>query len=346
MAERDRERRPALVDPDAIRPTLGLAEVEGVAGYGPPPEHLLAAAVYALAVWNRRGALREARGGAARRLRKAASEAERAIGAFGRSIVEAGDPALAGALGDAYREAARALAEAEAADHRGAAALASVQQEQARADDEVAAAEAEVGPFRDQETKLAAQLEVAEHDLRRTQARLARAEIELRNLNATGGGPAERAAMLEADVEARRAEATVLEGRVAERSRELGRVRRELALRVGRVAAAEEARRTAGKQAKKASSVHEAAQTAVERGRDAALFALGREALWRGVGGGLEGAEAAAGAEREWAARAREVALHDAALDGWDRGGFLKGASVLGAGLAIGLVTALVAAFG
>jgi hypothetical protein len=329
------------VDPEAIRPTLALDEIERMAGYGPRPEGLLEAVVYALAVLRRRSALREARIGARRRYRVAAQDAERALCAFGRRVVEAKedvDPPLRQAI----EAATRALAEAQAAAERGSTVLASVARDGARAEAEIAAANAEVGPIRDQETKLLAQLEVAEHDLKRVRARLSRAEIELRHLRGTESGSPEKVTMLEAEMEARRAEAGVLEGRVAARTQELGRVRRALSLCVGRVAAAEEARARAGQQSKAAADAEAAAQRVLDDRRDAALVAVGREALCRDLGRALEGFDAAEAAEREWASRGREAALYDAAIDGWDRGGLLKGAGALCAGIALVVVTAVV----
>lgn len=346
----------AIVDPVAIRTTLSRDAIERVAGYGAPPAGLLDAVAYVLAVARRRSALGELRAAAERRLRAAKGDAEEALRRLGRAVYDERHRLDAPALAEAIDAVDAASAEVVDAGARAASVLASVASDEARADAEIASARAQVDPLRDQETKLAAQREVAEHDLRRADARRKRVDIELRNLRASfeaqpslgapGTEGASKLGMLEADLAARDAEVRLLEGRVADRTADLGRVRRELAAAVARVAAAEEARRKIADQARLTAATQASETGAAESVQDAALVALGREALTRGVGRGMPAFDPAAAAERAWGERAREVALYDAAMDGFDRDGFRKGLGILAGSVAIIVLAIVVAVVG
>jgi hypothetical protein len=244
-AERASSPRPSLESARTSQPSLSPRTPSGsprdperaahaLAGYGEPPSGFGGAAPYLVRVGLRMFTLLRER----RELESVASERadvyERALDALGRALLNDHEVCAHEALREqvALVEAKqRALSEVEAAtrdvrarEERAIAAL-----EEARAK-----LEAELAPYVEAEHKAAREHEKLETELRRTQARVARAEIELRAIGkASLPPPAERVKSIESEREERANELARLTARHAEASTELGRARRELALRRG-----------------------------------------------------------------------------------------------------------------
>lgn len=312
------------------------AEVLRLADFGLPPEGFFGAIPYALNVFQRKRVLAAARAAVARRRSGAQKRAAAELAVLGQALLDQQAEVDLSALRSFIEAAERTGAKAAESNADQARAEASATEGRAAITDELGAAQAEVDPFRDQETKLRSQLEVRGHDLKRAQAQLKRVEIQRRN--APGGGDE----LLDADFEARQAEVSLLEGKVKELQTELGRVRRELATRLGRVAAIEEDRRKAEAGFVGSTGLHKgSARTARDEG-EMALAELAEEALRQQLAGGA--GESAAKGEKallDRDERLRDEKLHDRALAAFDNSTYLRGWGLIGTA-ALLIVVALI----
>src|SRR5690606_6572845 len=153
-------------------------------------------------------------------------------------------------------------------------------------------------------------------DLRRAEARLARVEIELRNLAALTRPDAARRQVLEAERQARRAEVEAAQAKVDELAPKLAEARRELAVVLAAINDLVEQRRKVDAAEARADRLHLSAAGEAERAYHAAVIELAREAERLGIAQTVA-PDPARKAERMRAAhetRAREVKMHEAAL--------------------------------
>lgn len=309
-------------------------EALALAGYGPAPSGLWPSVMYAIHVFSRRRELAVSLDEAKRNHAAARAACDGALVAVGRELraraaelgldeLRAQLDAVDRALGESStREQARAQAEAIASARR------------SDLDQRIEAAKREIGPFRDRETKLVTALGVKEQDLKRAQARLHRAEIELRNLTSAAPGTSideARKAMLEGDIVARRAEVAALEPPVKELQAQLGPVRRELAQRTTLLATLEDEKRKAEESLRRDEEALAAAGQSATRELENAYRELGEAALHRDLArptGDL--AVRATSASAAAGVAARKERLHEAALDAWDRPAFKRGATIIG----------------
>jgi chromosome segregation ATPase len=312
------------------------AEVRATAAYGAAPAGLLECVPYTLHVLQRRRALRAARAEAQRKQASATRSAHQALVELGRALYEQSDSLDLGALATRLDEVRRAWHAARERGEQRSKAETEAAQRRRELDESIEEAQAEANPWRDRETKLRTQLQTREHSLKRAEAQLQRAEIELRNARAAETPDGDRLQMLQADRDTRQNEVELARTKVRELTDELGQVRRELSSRLGRVTALQEERRQAESTLTQATKVHASTAAQAERELDEALAALGEDALGRGLADAAgEATERARQQCRQRDARAREVRLYERAADAWDRRAFGRGAAVLGAAAAL-----------
>ncbi len=333
---------PQVVAPTAVEkpapkpsPAVIAARLRQEAGYGLPPDSLLASVPYAASVWIKRRGLRVRLAEVTARERVLA----RALDKRRRELAEA---LLAEPRAEAISRLAPLISTARTVHERESR---QADERRAHAQSEAAArgaaqeaidrAARDVAPLRDEETRATRALEAAKGELARTQAALRRVEIELRNAAQTGPADGEALASLQATRSSRQAEVSLLAGRVEERSAALGAARRELAMRVGRQAAAEEeARRVAG------STLRVQASSEL----DPALVQLSDAALRADLGElAAPQARACAAARDAWTSARGEREMLGEAEKSFDADAFRRGAAILGAGAAL-IVSALLVA--
>lgn len=312
-----------------------------MAGYGDPPGGYLEAIPYVIHVAQRRAELKRQHQASIVRRAAAERDAHAKLSALGDALLaRAGSPELAPLRAyldpaDRAREGTRLRGEAAKQVDSGAA-------EARRAlDEKIAEAEKSIEPLRARETALLAEIQKHEDGMRRIQARLQRAEIEIRNLGtAQPYEPAETAAKRsasEAEREARRAEIATIEARIRDTNEQLGQVRREIAVKTGALATLEEERRRADSaHAQLAGTTASLASAAADQ-ETAALIALAEEALRRRLAApaGPLLVDPAAAATTALARATRDVALHARALDAYHRPTLMRGLTVLGTAAAI-----------
>jgi hypothetical protein len=207
-------------------------------------------------------------------------------------------------------------------------------------EERIAAARTAAEPHRARETELAAVMAKHEGELRRAQAGLQRAEIELRNLQPDQ--EAKRPAIT-AGRDTRRTEVAAIEPRVRDAGAALEAARRELGLRITAIAALEEEQRRADAALAQAAGAQAAAAGQASHAESLALRGLGDAAL-RHPDLAVHAAgpfEAATRAATTFANATRDVALHRRALLAWDRPAMTRGGAILGAVTAVILVMLL-----
>jgi hypothetical protein len=331
---------PATPAPVAAAPPLDLARVAAIADYGPPPGGILACVPYAALVLTRRRALSAALIDLRRLEKTAERDREEALIALGRALHAARDE-----LAPLTRELAAADEAGQLAGQRAGEweeARRTAESQRASLDAKIAEAARAALPYRDRETKLATQMEVRETDLRRAKARLSRAEIELRNL-AQSQADASRSELLEAERVARQAEASAAQAHVDELAPKLAEARRELAVLLSAENDLRAQRRAVDALDARSEHAHHGVASEAERAYHAAVVELASQALARSLADRVAPDQAKA-AQRMRAAfdtRAREVALHEAALVAYDRIGFQKGAALIAGAAFIVLITLL-----
>ena len=312
-------------------------EVQRIAGYGKPPDGLLAAIPYALHVLSRRGVLKREAEQAKQLRRSADASARRALIDLGRALYERRDAIDLGEISSRVEAVRRATGEVVVNQRDPRATRKEIDEKRAELEARAREANADLAPWRDKETRLNTQLNIKKGELDRVNARLKRIEIEIRNVTARvrqAGGTADEAqlAALEADAEARRAEAAVAEGPVRELLEELATVRREVAARAAVTATIDQERRSMEELAREVDG--ELSRTAAHATAEAeeAFLALGEEGHVRGLDETLPShaakVEAALGQLED---RRRREELHMKAIDAWDRPAMKKGAIVIGA---------------
>lgn len=307
-------------------------EVAALADYGRAPDGIFGAVPYAVLVFTRRRALSRALGDLRRLRTTARNDARETIVELGRALHERGDAGelaplshLLSAADAAGRVAGQKTEEwtkaREVADTQRASLGAKIEQ-----------AEKAAGPYRDQETKLATQMNVREQDLRRAKARLQRVEIELRNLATSSAPDASKQQMLEAERATRRADVDKAQGHVDELAPQLAAARRELTVVLEAVNDLERQRRAVDDAQSRSERLHLSTAGEAEKDYEAAVIPLAEHALERGIADAVapERAKAARLMRSALASREREVALHEAALGAYDEGAFQKGAAILG----------------
>ena len=335
---------PTPQEPEAgpLGPPISPAAVAVVAEYGEPPSGWLGAVPYALLVLTRQRALRASLADLTRLLTRAELDHREALVALGRAVhgapESAGEPSLAAALTAAQEAGQRAGQR-------------TTEWEKSRevAETQRGSLEAKLGeveeaakPYRDRETKLATQMDVRQANLRRAKAKLARAEIEIRNLDAPEADTSRRGP-LEAEREARRAEVQSTQGHVDDLTPQLESARRELAVMLEARNDLEGQLRALGKARERTERIHLTTAGEAEAVYHEAVARLAGAALDSGFAETL--APGPARAARLMASteetRSREVALHRAALTAYDRRWLARGLVIVGvAGLII--VTMLV----
>ncbi len=324
-------------------PGIDQVEVITLADYGEPPASFVAWIPYAILVATRRNALKKALAVIRRLESVAKTDAQEALVALGRglhakSAAEALSPlrqqlAMCDESGEIALGRTQQLEKSrEAAEAQRAALKAKIEQ-----------AEGATGPYRDRETKLSTQMATRDNDLRRAKAKQTRVEIELRNLRQAadrgdGGIDAPRLELLEAQLQACRADTEKAQGYVSELEPQLATARKELAVMLSAVNELEKQRRAIDQAQDRSDKVHLSTAGEAERVYHDAVQALAEAALDRGLAASVEPslARSAEMMRRAVASREREIELHLAALEAYDKGAFQKGWAVIaGAALVV-----------
>ena len=209
-------------------------EARELAGYGETPDGFIASARYLLRVAQRTWSLRRERRATEAEAGERAVVYERALDALGRALLNDAEVCAHDGLRAHVAEVEakqRALAEVEAttrdARSREESALKALHEARAKL-------ESELAPFLDEEQRASALHTKLETELKRKQAQLQRAEIELRALSkASIPPPPERVEGITVERQRREAELAEVSARHAEATAALGRARRDLALRRG-----------------------------------------------------------------------------------------------------------------
>jgi hypothetical protein len=317
-----------------VEERLPTLEVMSVADYGPTPG-LLGAIPYAIHVRSRQRELVH-HAEEARDHRKAAEVGvEQALAQVGKAVLDQGDAVVDDSLRDAFEAARQATSAAGATTARVGQEAVEHRERLAALEGELETARREVDPHRDRENKLRTQLDVREKELGRAQATLRRAQIELRNFaaHAQPGEAPERIAMLRADVEARSHEVASAEIPVKELTDKLTEQKRELALRLGRVAQLEHDIAQHKRAKDRNTLAFAATETEAARASRRALEALGKKARETGAIARVDRTlmENLERAEQKLAERARREKLYRAAIEAYDKPTYYRGVGTLAA---------------
>ncbi len=301
-----------------------------LAAYGEPPSGFLGAARYVGRVAVRLMSLYRERREVEERASGRAEAYEQSLDALGRALLNDAEVCAHEGLREqvANVEAKqRALAEIEAATRDARAREESALAALKKARSEL---EAELAPFVAEEQRVALQHEKLEAELKRKQAQVQRAAIELRALaKASLPPPPARVQGIELERQEREAQLLALNVRHGESSAELGRARRELALRRG------------GLDILERQHEERTARTRALHGRLDADVSLAERALRAALCGLAEAADKLevphTAADEIEDVRAREAALdevvelltrYDRALSLYDRAALMRGALV------------------
>lgn len=340
---------------DAPVPTAGVlavdeVEVAALADYGEAPASFVTWVPYAILVTQRRMALKKSlaelrnlRGAADKDVKDSLVELGRALHARKDADGLRGLSAQLAACDETGQVSAgrnEAWVQArEAADAQRSSLAAKVQE-----------AEKASGPYRDRETKLATQMSTRENDLRRVTARMRRVEIEIRNLRTTaaegGAIDAPKLELLEAEIQARRADVEKAQGHVDELEPQLAKARKELAVMLSAINDLEKQRRAVDQAQDRTEKVHLSTAGEAEQRYHEAVEELARAAVERRIAEDVEPARARSvlAMQRALASREREIALHERALGAYDKAAFQKGWAVIaGAGLVVLVMLVLIA---
>lgn len=335
-------------------PALGLravddVEVAALADYGERPASFVMWIPYAILVTNRRMALKKHLA----ELRRLKGAAEHDVD---EALIELGRALHAHRASDSLRVLAPQLKAceemAEVAQGRTEAWVQAREAADAQRSSlaaKIAEAEKASGPYRDRETKLATQMSTRENDLRRAKAKLSRVEIEMRNLRATGeqtgSVDAPKLELLQAELEARRADVDKAQGHVDELEPQLAQARKELAVMLSAANDLEKQRRAVDQAQDRTEKVHSSTAGEAEKRYHEAVRELAEGALARNLAEGLDPTKArsAVAMKRALASREREIEVHELALNAYDKGSFQKGwALIAGAGLVVLVMLALI----
>lgn len=316
-------------------------------GYQAAPSGLFAAIPYALHVMSRRGELGVRASATRKRLRAAEAEAETALVALGESISLSPPEDLA-----ARGLSAESAAVAAATDR---AAQTDAQRQQTEAEDRaerhgvdtrIDQASRGVEPLRDKESKLVAQQQVRQHEVRRIEARMRRSEIELRNeMAAAPHADATKIEMLQSDLAARAPELALARRKLDEINEQLGDLRREIAVALGQVASLEEQKHRLDRDRARLATAQAQDVGRVRSELERALMGLASAALARDEAQALapDRATAALAARDRVAQLEGDLTKHERAYDSWDRPTVYRGAGILGGMAALILITVIIA---
>lgn len=317
---------PAPTSPEAIREAARRkAEAAALAGFGDPPGGLLGALPYTIHVALRLRELWQARGELRQRIEAARRRVEATHAALGRALLQHQRADLdARGLGELAAQAERALGETSSQQRLVQRTQAEAEAEKRRLDEEIARAETAVAPLRDREAKLRAELDVLSHELRRRKAALERVNIELRNAP-------QRAAELEASLEARRNDVAVQQEKVDTKAAELREVQAQLAAGLEQVRRHQATRKHLDRELTGSLLHAEASVGQATTEAERHLRELGERARATQLPMSVLEAATALKADEHLAALQRELALHEEALRSWDRRGLAIGGGILAA---------------
>lgn len=319
------------------------AAVAVLADFGPAPSNILGAVPYALLVLTRKRALSTALVDLRRLEKTARSDCDEAMIELGRALHAQREASALAVLAPQLKAAEDAgrVAGQRTEEWQRSRDTADAQRTSLSA--KIEAAERATAPYRDRETKLATQMNVREMDLKRANAKLSRVEIELRNLTTSSQPDASRQEMLEAERQARRAEADTARAQVDEIAPKLADARRELAVMLSALNDLVEQRRAVDAAQSRSEKVHLSTAGEAERSYHAAVIELATQALARSIAGDVapDAARNAARMRSALETRAREVKMHEAALVAYDKPSFQRGVAILGGAALIVVVTLL-----
>lgn len=196
------------------------------------------------------------------------------------------------------------------------------------------------------ESRLAGRVETQTQNLRRIEARVRRAEIELRNTSPDGGElpPPEETSALRDELNARTAESATAQRALRKLEDELGAIRREMATSYGLVQADQEKLDQLAREAAQMRRSRAESEAEATRGLEDALAELGLAALERSLPGTPRDALTAARAAQARFQEAEALLIRSRSrLDSWDRPAVTRGVG-LALALALGAASALVIA--
>jgi len=304
-----------------------------LARFREPPAGFMGTAGYALHVARRAFTLYRERRELEQLAESHAEHYEQALDALGRALLSDPEVRAHEGLREPYATVEQKQRALEAAEAAARDARAREERELAALKLECARLERELEPFVDEERRSAEQHAKLELELKRKEAQVRRADIELRALEkASIPPPAERRGSIESERGERSQELARLTARQAESSAELARARRDVALRRG---ALDELERRCALQLAKGHSLHgrlHAEITSAERALRVALCALAEAADRLAV--------PHTAADEIRVVRLREVELdevvarltrYDRALSLYDRAALVRGALIWGA---------------
>ena len=314
---------PALpsLSPTSMRepPKVDAFEARTYADYGPPPEAFWHAPMYAWRVFARRGALKRDLPTKREDSERTTKRMEDALAAFGeraRALLKEG-PALA-----RVHEAESLLKSREGAAVGTNDANASVLSAIAA---RLAAAESALASATDEEARAQTTRDAAEEEQRRADAKVKRLEIEIRNAGASANRAGERdtlAADLAQKTQARAAAEQVL----------LAAKQKAASARAARDAIAQERASQEARHARQTGVRGEGSADAQKHFR-AALVDLGRAMLTDASGSGLPDLAPArdelARLESQAQEKSQALAVHESAIDAYDKGKVMLGLAVI-----------------
>jgi len=309
------------------RPAVDAFEAKAFADYGPAPTAFWLAPLYAYRVVTRRAALRRDLHGKKSEVEQTSKRVEDALvslGERGRALAKGGEAALARVreAEDLLRSRDGALAGAMDA-HRSA--LGEI-------DARLAAAESELARARDEEARATTARDAADEDHKRSDAKLKRLEIEIRNgapVATTTGRDAERGA-LASDVALKAARRAEAEQKLADARRVVGAAQSKLD------AATAERRAQEARFSRQSGARSEGVDDAQTHLR-AALVELGRAMLSDpSLAAELSAArDEVARLEEQSRKRSHELALHETALTAYDAPQVMLGVILIGVALVL-----------
>jgi hypothetical protein len=295
---------PISQQPPAAKPAVDPVEARVLADYGPRPEAFWHTPLYAYRVMSRRAALRRELAARKEEAERTAKRVEDALVAFGeraRSLAKGGVPAL-----ERVKQAEDLL---RSRDGALATAMDAQKGTLAEIDARLGAAEVELGRAREELAKLEAARDSADEDFKRTDAKLKRIDIEIRNGNAARAQEREPLAAEAAQKNQKRAEA---EQKVTESKRVVAVAQAKVDAIAGE-RSAQEARFS------RQSGTRSAGVDEAQSHLRAALVELGRAMLADPSATELAAARAEIARLEEQASKtSHELALHESALTAYD----------------------------
>jgi hypothetical protein len=319
--------------------------LDKLAAYPAPPQGAVQAAPYFARVLLRRRAIDEeiARLDFARR--RAETQADEALTALGEALFAKRDDPDMARLAESCAEIANVQDTMGSLDANAASQKQTSQGAMSAADTEAARIEAELAPLRRRETKLQAQLEALTSKAKRAEAARKRTEQQLKQLNARDPQNKDRIKALQAELGAHFQDHRMLTEHVEPLEGELGRMRREVARRLGTLAALREEQRNANAALRRIEDSHRSASGSARTALQQAMANLGGEALDLDLAAlAGETATAAEQARQRAQDRQAEQDRHRLARDRYDHDAFARGRGVVFGALALLVVLVVVAA--